>query len=109
MPRAHFRAKCDKSPSVTRDDLLARLATLKPWPVTQGVTRLRLFGSHARDQAGADSDVDLIADLDRPLGLRFFSLQEDLSRRLGAKVDLVTEAALAPDVRFTALRDAVDA
>ena len=68
-----------------------------------------MFGSHARDQAGADSDVDLIADLDRPLGLRFFSLQEEVSRRLGVRVDLVTEGALAPDIRFTALRDAVDA
>ncbi len=73
------------------------------------MTRPRVFGSHARDKASADSDVDLIADLDRPLGLRFFSLQDEVSHRLGVKVDLVTEAGLAPDVRFTALRDAVDA
>ena len=86
-----------------------RLAALKPWLAAEGVTRLRLFGSHARDQATTDSDVDLIADLDRPLGLRFFHLQDEVSRRLGVKVDLVTEAALAPDIRHTALRDAVDA
>jgi predicted nucleotidyltransferase len=59
--------------------------------------------------AGADSDIDLIADLDRPLGLHFFTLQDELRERLGARVDLVTEAALAPDIRFIALRDAVDA
>ena len=80
-----------------------------PWLAGEGVTRLRLFGSHARDEAAGGSDVDLIADLDRPLGLRFFSLQDELSARLGLKVDLVTEAALAPDIRHTALKDAIDA
>jgi predicted nucleotidyltransferase len=92
-----------------RAELLARLATLKPWLAAEGITRLRLFGSHARDEAGAESDVDLIADLSRPLGLRFFTLQDELSDRLGLKVDLVTEAALAPDIRYAALRDALDA
>jgi len=94
---------------MSRADLLLRLAALKPWLAVQGVTRLRLFGSHARDEALADSDVDLIADLDRPLGLRFFLLQDELSARLGLRVDLVTEAALAADIRHTALKDAVDA
>lgn len=94
---------------MSRAEILARLAALKPWLAPEGVTRLRLFGSHARDEARGDSDVDLIADLDRPLGLRFFALQDEVSRRLGVKVDLVTEAALAPDIRYAALRDAVDA
>ena len=94
---------------MSRAELLARLAALKPWLAAEGVTRLRLFGSHARDQARGDSDVDLIADLDRPLGMRFFTLQDEVSHRLGVKVDLVTEAALAPDIRHAALRDAVDA
>lgn len=62
-----------------------------------------------RDAARPDSDVDLIVDLDRPLGLAFFDLEDELGRRLGAKVEMMTEAALAPDIRFTALRDAVDA
>ncbi len=92
-----------------RDELLARLAALRPWLAGQGVTRLRVFGSHARDEARADSDVDLIADFERPLGLRQFSLQDEIAARLGIAVELVTEAALAPDVRYTALRDAVDA
>ena len=94
---------------MTREELLRRLATLKPWLASQGVTRVRLFGSHARDEAGSDSDVDLIVDLARPMGLRLFWLQDEISDRLGVKVDLVTEAALVSDIRYTALRDAVDA
>lgn len=90
-------------------EILQRLAHLKPWLASCGVRRVRLFGSHARDMARPDSDVDLIVDLDKPLGLAFFSLQDELSHRLGVKVEMVTEAALAPDIRYTALRDAVDA
>lgn len=94
---------------MTRDELLGRLSALKPWLAGEDVTRLRLFGSYARDQAAVESDVDLIAEFDRPPGLRLFQLQDEVGARLGLKVDLVTEAALAPDIRYTALRDAVDA
>lgn len=90
-------------------EILQRLQHLRPWLASRGVKRVRLFGSHARDAARPDSDVDLIVDLDKPLGLAFFTLQDELSRKLGVKVEMVTEAALAPDIKHTALRDAVDA
>lgn len=90
-------------------EVLERLAHLKPWLASRGIARVRLFGSHARDAARPDSDVDLIVDLDKPLGLAFFGLQDELGEKLGAKVEMVTEASLAPDIRYTALRDAVDA
>jgi predicted nucleotidyltransferase len=92
-----------------RPELLARIAALKPWLAAQGVSRVRLFGSRARGAGRPDSDIDLLVDLSRPLGLAFFTLQDELSSRLGAKVDLVTEAALASDIRYTALQDAIDA
>jgi uncharacterized protein len=92
-----------------RREVLERLADLKPWLAAQGVRRVRLFGSHARNAATADSDIDLLVDLSRPLGLAFFALEDELSQRLGAKVDLMTEAGLAADVKYTALRDAIDA
>lgn len=92
-----------------RQEILRRLAALKPWLASQGVKRVRLFGSHARDTARPDSDVDLLVDLSRPLGLAFFTVEAELSKRLGMKVDLMTEAGLAPDIRHTALRDAIDA
>ena len=94
---------------MTRADVLGRLAELKPWLTSQGVTRLRVFGSHARDQATELSDLDPLIDLDPPLGLKFFALESEMGARLGLKVDLVTEAALAPDIRYTALLDAIDA
>ena len=88
---------------------MARLAELRPWLADRGVKHLKLFGSFARDEAGEDSDVDLIVEFRQPVGLAMFSLQADLAARLGIAVDLVTERGLAPDIRLTALRDAIDA
>ncbi len=93
---------------MTRDELLAKLRELKPWLEEQGIVNVRLFGSYARDEAGPDSDVDLLVDLSKPLGLRFYSLAEDIEDRLGLNVDLLTTDGLRnPYIRKTALRDCV--
>jgi hypothetical protein len=54
------------------------------------VRELALFGSLARQEQGPTSDVDLLVELSRPLGLEFVSLAHYLERRLGRKVDLAT-------------------
>lgn len=93
---------------MTRDELLKRLRELKPWLEEQGVINVRLFGSYARDEAGPDSDVDLLVDVTKPLGFSFFGIEEELGERLGARVELVTDQSLAnPYIRYTAERDAL--
>lgn len=94
---------------MTRAELLDRLAALKPWLATQGVARVRVFGSYARDEAQPGSDVDLLVELSEPMGLRFFGIEGELSRRLGLKVDLMTEEDLHRVVLRRALAEAVDA
>src|SRR5947199_166539 len=66
-----------------------------------GASRVRVFGSVARGQDGAGSDVDLLVDLPPGLGLLgFVRLLDDLERVLeGLKVDLVPEADLKPEIR----------
>jgi uncharacterized protein len=60
-----------------------------------GVTELGVFGSCARGEASGDSDIDILVEFDRPVGFfKFLELEERLSEWLGAKVDLVTRAAL---------------
>lgn len=69
---------------------------------------MKLFGSVARDEAGAQSDVDVLvrfvgpATFDRYMGLK--QLLEDL---LGRRVDLVAERALRPELRPRVERVAV--
>ncbi|MDR0596443.1 MAG: nucleotidyltransferase domain-containing protein [Clostridiales Family XIII bacterium] len=57
-----------------------------------GATNLRVFGSVARREFGADSDVDFIVDVNNPPHGRLFAragLNEKFSRILGKRVDIV--------------------
>lgn len=94
--------------STQRDDILKALrdqrASLEPF----GVARLFLFGSFVRDEARTDSDVDLLVEFDRPIGLfEFVRLQRHLAEIVGHPVDLVTPAALKPQLRDRILSEAV--
>jgi uncharacterized protein len=84
-----------------RQDMVAAAAA-------HGVSGLRVFGSVARGEDSADSDVDLLADL--PPGMSLFGLgrvQAELEAIVGARVDLVPAQDLKPDVRSRAERDMV--
>jgi predicted nucleotidyltransferase len=65
-----------------------------------GVTRdrLALFGSWARGEARADSDVDVLVGVDSSIGLRFVDLAVDLERAMGRRVDLVSRRAIKPSL-----------
>jgi len=56
-----------------------------------GVRNIRVFGSVARGESRADSDLDLLVDADRGLGLRLFAFQEELSALVGRPVDVVID------------------
>jgi predicted nucleotidyltransferase len=73
-----------------------------------GVTRLALFGSAARDQAGPVSDVDILVGFDGPAtSKRYFGVQFYLEDLLGRQVDLVTEKALRSELRPQIEREAI--
>jgi hypothetical protein len=73
-----------------------------------GVRSLRLFGSTARDEAGPQSDVDILVDFDTPPSLiGFLGLRSFLEDVLGARVDLVTEGGLKERARSSVEQDAV--
>ena len=83
-----------------REDIL-RLAARR------GARNVRLFGSVARNEAGPDSDVDFLVDLEpgRSL-LDLGGLLMDLQKLMGCKVDVVTETGLRPRLRPRVLREA---
>jgi predicted nucleotidyltransferase len=75
----------------TREAVLQRLRRALPHLRRRyGVVRLTLYGSFAQGLADKDSDVDLLVELSRPLGLEFVALAYYLERKLGRKVDLAT-------------------
>ena len=64
-----------------------------------GVSSLGVFGSCARDESTEESDVDILVEFRRPVGFfQFLELEEKLSARQGANVDLVTRGPLKPRI-----------
>ncbi len=59
-----------------------------------GVERIGLFGSFVRDTVTPESDVDLVVNINKPLGLKFFHLIYYLEDKLNRKVDVVTAYGL---------------
>jgi predicted nucleotidyltransferase len=95
-----------------RDDALRILAAHREEFTTLGVRELAIFGSVARDEAGDESDVDVLVDYlpgTRLSYFRVFELQERLEELLGAKVDLVTMGGLRSELRDGILAEAIHA
>jgi uncharacterized protein len=65
------------------------------------IRHLSLFGSVLRDDFGPESGVDVLVEFepDHIPGLAFFSMEEELSRIIGRKVDLNTSGFLSPYFR----------
>ncbi len=73
-----------------------------------GVVQIGIFGSAARGDAKADSDVDILVEFDRSPGFfRFLELEEQLSEWLGVRVDLVTKGALKPHMGKRILEEVI--
>ena len=71
-----------------------------------GVVEIGVFGSCVRADATDSSDIDILVEFSRPVGFfKFLELEELLSEWLGAKVDLVTKAALKPHIGRRILRE----
>jgi predicted nucleotidyltransferase len=74
----------------------------------RGARNVRVFGSVARGEAGPESDIDFLVELEpgRSL-LDHAALLLDLEQLLGRKVDVATERSLKERIRVRVLREAV--
>ena len=73
-----------------------------------GAVRMLVFGSVARGDARADSDVDFLVQLESGRSLfDLGGLQYELEALLGRPVDVATERGLKPRIREQVLREAV--
>ena len=83
-------------PQVSHPYKTVLIKALRPY-----ASRIELFGSTARNEDDAESDLDVLvtlraADERPPLGLKWFRLERELSEKLGRPVELVTEKTLSP-------------
>lgn len=80
---------------LTREKLIEKLRRESAGLKTDfGVKRIAIFGSFANNAQTNSSDVDVVVELERPLGLDFFDLVERLEKVLGKKTDILTADAL---------------
>jgi predicted nucleotidyltransferase len=93
-----------------RDEIIAKLKEAEQALRAHGAAALYLYGSHARDEAHPDSDVDVFIDKDpsRKFGFdEFMDIYLLLQERLGRDVDYGTREGLHPVLRPDIEREAV--
>jgi predicted nucleotidyltransferase len=100
-----------RKPPLRRDEALAILSQHQAELKEEfAVKSLAIFGSVARDEARADSDVNLLVEFDKSVGLfHIAGLQRYLEDLLGRPVDLGTPDALRPEMKERVLQEAVRA
>ncbi len=105
-----------ESSTVGADDMTARIAEDVRTHRTEilriakrhGVTAVRVFGSAARNELRADSDIDLLIEVEGDTTPWFpGGLVAELEALLGRRVDVVEAPALRPALRDAVLREAV--
>ena len=88
--------RIDESIMIERTEILDQLHKLKPVLQKEfGLTELALFGSSARGDNKADSDIDLLIDLSKNTSSAFFNIAFQLKDLFHpVKVDVVTKRGL---------------
>ncbi len=93
-----------------RDQVITKLKAVEPAIRALGAHALYLYGSHARDEARPDSDVDVFIDKDpsRKLGFdEFMTIYFKLQETLGAEVGYTTREGLVEFFRPGIEREAI--
>ena len=96
--------------TMKRDEVLATLKASEADLRAHGVIHAALFGSVARDEQNAESDIDILVDLDPVVVATMFdyaALKDYVAGLFDVRVDVVDREALKPRVRPKATADAV--
>ena len=96
--------------TMRRDDIISRIRKHADAIRAEGATALYLFGSAARDEMRAESDIDLFVDYDPQArfsllnlsGIRLIVMDE-----LGHDIDITTRNSLHPPLKDRILAEAV--
>jgi predicted nucleotidyltransferase len=60
------------------------------------VKSIGVFGSAVRDDFRPDSDIDLIVEFERPIGIAFIDLADFIEQKMKSKIDLVSRRGIKP-------------
>ena len=83
------------------------IEAVKTNPYRDYIQSISLFGSYLDGDEKEDSDVDLLIQLKRGIGLfGFVGIQQDLEKKLGREIDLVTPDGLSKYIKDKVLDEA---
>jgi predicted nucleotidyltransferase len=73
------------------------------------VKTLGVFGSYVRGEQKKGSDLDILVEFAKPVGLfEFMELEEFLEKKMGVKIDLVSRKALKPRIGKHILKEVIN-
>ncbi len=81
-----------QSQHITNKLLVIKPLLVKRYPIE----RMAIFGSVARNESTTLSDVDILVELNQPIGFTFFDLAKELETHLQMSVDLVSRNGIKP-------------
>ena len=88
-----------------------QLQKLKPIIVKilkkKGIRKAGIFGSFARGEQNKKSDIDILIDPPKGMGLEYVSLGLELKEKLGRRVDLLTYNSIHPYLKERILSEEV--
>ena len=74
------------------DEVIRKIKSQYPYLSSEfGIKRIGVFGSVAKQADKDQSDIDLVVEFERPIGLKFMSLAEYMEKLFGKKVDILTK------------------
>jgi hypothetical protein len=72
----------------------------------RGATKVAVFGSYVRNEETPESDIDVMIDFKRPIGLfEFVKIERELEELIGVKIDLVMDGGISPLVEKYVMKD----
>jgi len=90
---------------ISKIDILSKLKELKPeLHKDYAIKEIGLFGSFSDGSFTDKSDIDILIELERPIGWKIFTLEIYLEKILGRKIDLVTKSALKEQIKDSILK-----
>ena len=94
-------------PVVSIDELRSRRSEILSLAAHHGARNVRVFGSVARGDDRADSDIDLLVEVEQGRSLLdIIGFEQDLSQLLGRRVEVLTDGGLSPYLQRQILAEA---
>jgi predicted nucleotidyltransferase len=89
----------------TQNEIFSKLKELKPTLYNEfSVSEIGIFGSFSDGTNTEDSDIDILIELEKPIGWKFFTLEIYLEKIFKRKIDLVTKGALKKQIKNIILK-----